>query len=161
MTRLVALALSALLLAGCASMNSAQPDAQSGVISSPDTAPRGLSVESFVLVDATDANTLAAAAAAAGEEWPSDALAVAQRFAGPQHGRYVSIEKVDEASERPNATTITVISGSFLDDSVWGVWNQLLLSRGPDGLWRIDEARRAWRCHRGHQTGFFGERWCL
>jgi len=86
---------------------------------------------------------------------------VAQRFVGPQHGRYVSIEKVDEASEFPRTTTITIVSGSYLDDSVWGVWDQLLLSRGSDGLWRIDEARRAWRCYRGHQTDSFGERRCL
>ena len=161
MTRGIAVALSVLLLTGCAARDNTEPEVSAGLLIDSDVAARDLPVESFVLVDAGDANSLAAAAAEAGEQWPSDALAVAQRFVGPQHGRYVNIEKVDEASEFPHATTVTIISGSYLDDSVWGVWDQLLLSRGPDGLWRIDEARRAWRCYRGHQTDSFGERWCL
>lgn len=138
---------SALVLAGCAAQ--------------VDVGPRDIPVESFELLDVKDANARATAAAAAGELWPLDALSVAERFVEWGGGRYVSIEKVDEPSESPKATTITIIRGGYLDDSIWGHWNQLFLSRQSDDTWRIDEARRAWRCYRAHQTDSFGERRCL
>jgi len=147
MKKLTVLAVSAVLLAGCAAHT--------------EIGPRDYAVDSFDLIDAEEMNSDVLAAAAAGEEWQLDALSVAQRFVKPIYGRYLSIEKVDEPSERPRTTTITIIRGSYLDDSVWGEWDQLLLSRQPEGAWLIDEARRAWRCYRGHQTESFGERWCL
>lgn len=151
----VTIVLSALLLAGCAAQRQEEPAPSRSID------PGDIPVESLVLVDVDDSNSAAATAAEAGEVWPLDALSVAERFVGEMSGRYLSIEKVDEPTESPKATTITIIRGGYLDDSVWGTWDQLTLSRQPDGTWRIDEARRAWRCYRGHQTDFFGERWCL
>ena len=153
----------ALLLAGCAAHEHTEA-VDPGVLlpwTYQGIAPRDVSVESFVLVDADEMNAAAAAATEAGEAWPLDPIEVARRFAEPWGGRYTSIEKSDEPSESPKATTVTVVRGGFLDDSVWGDWNQLLLLRRSDGTWHIDEARRAWRCYRGHQRESFGERWCL
>ena len=152
MKQLAFIALCALVLAGCTARSGLRPD---------DISPRDIPVESFVLVEVDEANSRVAAAVAAGEEWPFDALAVAESLVGSPGGRYASIERVDAPAEVPNATTITFIAGGYLDDSVWGDWNQVLLSRMADGTWRIDEARRAWNCYRGHQTESFGERWCL
>jgi len=161
MRLLILSALCALIFAGCAARGGGEPVDAAAPDGLAQVAPRDMPVESFVLVDVEDANSRTGAAAEAGEQWPFDALAVAQRFTGPDASRYLSIEKTDEMTESPNATTITLVSGGYLDDSVWGVWNQLLLSRGADGVWHIDEARRAWRCYRGHQTDSFGEQWCL
>ena len=152
-----------LLLVGCAARQGGAPEEPEidGLGVGQVMSPRDVPVGSYVLVDATEVNAEAAAAATSGEEWPRDPLEVAKRLTGPLTGRYVSIEKVDEPGERAGATTVTVIDGSFLDDSVWGVWNRLLLTRMDDGTWRITEARLAWRCYRGHQRDSFGERWCL
>jgi len=155
MRLLVAIALCAALLSGCAGSEEFRIPTPS------DADPRGLPVESYRLVAIDEMNSAVMAAAAAGEEWPRDPLMVAWRFLEGLDGRYASVERVDEQKEWPWHTTITVIRGAWLDDSVWGVWDQLLLSRQEDGSWLIDEARRAWRCYRGHQMELFGERWCL
>ena len=42
-----------------------------------------------------------------------------------------------------------------------GDWHRITLQRLPDGTWRLVEARRAFRCYRGHQQESFGERLCL
>jgi hypothetical protein len=126
--------------------------------------PRGardIPVESYMLADVEHVNAVVAGAAAADEEWVRDPVEVAERVVGNIHGRYYSVERVDEPSERPARTVVTVITGSYLDDSVWGTWNQVLLSRDDSGVWSVDEARRAWRCRRGHQRESFGERLCL
>lgn len=135
------------LLAGCAGQ--VQPG------------PRDIPVESYTLVDVEDVNARVADAAASGEEWVRDPLEVAERVVGDIFGRYCSIERVDELTERPASTVVTLITGWYLDDSVWGTWNQVLLSRDDAGVWTVDEARRAWRCHRAHQKESFGERLCL
>jgi hypothetical protein len=123
--------------------------------------PREIPVESYVLVDVEEANARVAGAAAAGEGWVRDPLAVAETVVGESFGRYYSVERVDERTERPRSTVVTLITGDYLDDSVWGTWNQILLSRDDAGVWSADEARRAWRCWRGHQRQSFGERLCL
>jgi hypothetical protein len=123
--------------------------------------PRDIPVESYVLVDVEGVNAEVALGAATGEEWVRDAIEVAKRVVGDIFGRYYSVERVDGPSERPTSTVVTVITGSYLDDSIWGTWNQVLLSRDETGVWSVVEARRAWRCHRAHQRESFGERLCI
>lgn len=147
MRRIALIMLTAVLLTSCAGR--------------VEPGPRDVPVESYVLVDVDDINARVRNAAAANEEWVRDPRAVAERFVRGVGGRYLSVERVDELTERPQSTTITIIRAKYLDDSVWGDWNQLLLSRASSGAWYVDEARRAWRCHRGHQTRAFGERLCL
>ncbi len=125
-----------------------------------EISPRDLPVESFVLVETADINARIVAAVESGDDWPFDPVSVAFEFLGSMEYRYVNIEKNDDI-ESPNNTIVTIIRGGLLDDSVWGTWDQLQLSRTPKGIWHVDEARRAWRCYRGHQKDSFGKRLCL
>lgn len=87
----------------------------------------------------------ASAAAARGAEPLEIALAVAGRFEGSvQH-----VIQVNEGSEAPSASRVTVLRDGLLDDSIRSERWEIALARTATGSWRITEARQAWRCRRG------------
>jgi len=124
-----------------------------------ETSPAGMPVESYVLVEPDEINSRIRAAVEAGQEWQLDPVAIAIKFLGTTNYRYLNIErKIDKNSA--SKAVVTVIRGALKDDSIWGNWEQLHMSRNEAGVWGIDEVRRAWRCYRRHQTKVFGERIC-
>ncbi len=117
-------------------------------------------VDSFVLVDVTERNSEIALAVAEGETWPLDPIDLVLWYLEFQSAPEVSISRKDGPGEAASTTTVTVIRDRLLDDSIRGIWDQLVLTRQPDGTWRIEEARRAYRCWRGFQQDAYGDLPC-
>ena len=117
-------------------------------------------VGSFVLVDVTERNAEVASAVAEGETWPSDPIDLVLWYLEFRDAPTISISREDAPGEVAGTTTVTVVRDRLLDDSVRGIWDQLVLTRQDDGTWRIEEARRAYRCRRGFQQDAFGDLPC-
>ena len=102
-------------------------------------------------------NRQLAAAASAGAIWPRDPLLVTREFVGGLGGRYLSFDKTEGPGE---SVIVTAIRDGLTDDKLAGEWVRLRLAprwRRPSGeapyqLWRVTEARRAWRCRRGAEV---------
>jgi hypothetical protein len=98
----------------------------------------------------------ASALAARGGAALDIALAIVGEFAGStQH-----IIQINEGSEAPSASRITVVRDGLLDDSVRGERWDIVLQRTGAGRWRIAEVKRAWRCWRGEPTDRFATSLC-
>jgi hypothetical protein len=98
----------------------------------------------------------ASALAARGGAALDIALAIVGEFAGStQH-----IIQINEGSEAPSASRITVVRDGLLDDSVGGERWDIVLQRTGAGRWRIAEVKRAWRCWRGEPTDRFATSLC-
>jgi hypothetical protein len=82
-------------------------------------------------------------------------LEIALRIAGAFEGSTQHIVQVNEGSEAPSGSRITVVRDGLLDDSVRGERWDIALERGTAGLWRIKEVKRAWRCRRGEPLDRF------
>jgi hypothetical protein len=102
-------------------------------------------------------NRQAREAAARGDAWPRDPILLTRQFSG-RHSERVGAWSMEGSGERPSRYRIVAISDGFLDDSVRGERLEVLLTRGPDEVWQIAEARTSVRCweDRGHQD-FSGE----
>jgi hypothetical protein len=124
---------------------------------------RDVPVESWAELEVDEFNSTVEAAVDSGQTWPKDPIDVVDRFIwGPIGGaNYTRLEKQDNRVEAPDSTVITLIRDRWADDSIRGDWHRISLYRLPDGTWRLSEARRAFRCYRGHQQGAYGERLCL
>ena len=150
------LLLAGLLLAGCSSAKAppaTPPEAQS---------TREVSVESWAMLEVDEFNAKVDAAVDSGETWPEDPIEVVEQFIWGRIGAYYTrLEKQDNRVEGADSTVITLIRDRHADDSVRGDWHRIALNRLQDGTWRLSEARRAFRCYRGHQQDTYGERLCL
>ena len=83
-------------------------------------------------------------------------LAVVGKFEGStQH-----IIQVNEGSESPTASRVTVLRDGLLDDSVRGDRWDITFARSANGAWTIREVKRAWRCRRGPQNDRFAATPC-
>jgi hypothetical protein len=132
--------LSVMLAATCSSAQSAEPS-----IRLTDIAVAGSQA-----VPSSDYREAAATAARGGT--PVDiALAIAGRFEGSaQH-----IIQLNEGSESPVSSHVTVLRDGLLDDSIRGQRWDITLERSASGPWRIRNVQLAWRCWRGADTGRF------
>lgn len=99
----------------------------------------------------------AASALAARGATPLDiALAVAGAFEGAtQH-----LIQVNEGSEAPTVSRVTVLREGLLDDSVRGERWDIALERNAAGQWQIREVKRAWRCWSGARASVFAATRC-
>jgi hypothetical protein len=98
----------------------------------------------------------ASALAASGSAALDIALAIAGEFSGStQH-----IIQVNEGSEAPTASRITVLTDGLLDDSVRGERWEIVLERIGASRWSIKEVKRGWRCRRGGATDRFASLPC-
>jgi hypothetical protein len=151
------------LLASCGSERAEEPaeaPAQDHAGAATPGEDGDVPIDSFVLVDVTERNARIAEAVADGETWPSDPIDLALWYLEFGGAPEMRISKTDAPGEAASTTTVTVIRDRLLDDSVRGIWDQLVLTRQPDGTWRIEEARRAYRCWRGFQLDAFGDLPC-
>ena len=84
------------------------------------------------------------------------ALAVVGTFEGAtQH-----ILQVNEGSEAPRASRVTVLRDGLLDDALRGERWDIALARSAAGVWRIEKVERTWRCRRGEHTDRFATTPC-
>jgi hypothetical protein len=87
-------------------------------------------------------------------------LDVALKIAGKFEGATQHIIQVNEGSESPSASRITILRDGLLDDSVRGERWDIALERTAEDGWNIKEVRRSWRCWRGEQTNRFASKLC-
>ena len=82
-------------------------------------------------------------------------LEIVLKIMGEFEGSTQHISQVNEGSETPSVTRITVVRDGLMDDSVRGERWDITLERTTASVWRIREVRRAWRCWRGEQLDRF------
>lgn len=87
-------------------------------------------------------------------------LDIVLAIVGAFEGSTQHIVLVNEASESPTASRVTVLRDGLLDDSVRGERWDIALARSAKGAWTIKEVKRAWRCWRGTQTDRFAATPC-
>lgn len=87
-------------------------------------------------------------------------LEIALAIVGPFEGATQHIIQVNQGSEAPTASRLTVMRDGLLDDSVRGERWEITLERTAAGGWKIGEVKRAWRCRRGAQTERFAAERC-
>jgi hypothetical protein len=136
-----------LLAAGCAV--SPRPDV--------DAVP----VESWERVGVDEFNARVEGAVADGAAWPASPLSVAlELLDGDAGARHVTVDQRRNRAEAADTTTVVIARDGLLDDSVRGDWHRIVLRRLPDWTWRVHEARRAFRCQRGHHLESYSSEWC-
>jgi uncharacterized protein len=87
-------------------------------------------------------------------------LDIALKIVGALEGSTQHIIQVNEGSEAPSASRITVLRDGLMDDSVRGVRWDIALEKTAANVWRIKEVKRAWRCWRGEQPDRFAAARC-
>jgi hypothetical protein len=87
-------------------------------------------------------------------------LDVVLKIVGPFEGSTQHIVQVNEGSEAPSVSRVTVVRDGLLDDSVRAERWDIRFERTPAGVWRIAEVRRAWLCRRGAQRDRFAATVC-
>jgi hypothetical protein len=87
-------------------------------------------------------------------------LAIALAIVGPFEGVTQHLIQVNQGSEAPTASRLTVVRDGLLDDSVRGERWEIALEKTAAGGWTISEVKRAWRCRRGAQTHSFAASRC-
>lgn len=117
-----------------------------------------LPVKSYALQKDVQAFNAELAAREPNEPWQNQALAVALRYlkdtSGTRLTRITSQVPAGEDPEEPSLVIITVVQDGFLDDSVRGEWNQLILKKDHKERWMLQSARKAFLCHRGSTQAF-------
>ena len=116
----------------------------------PPPPPAELPVLEMKPVDPAEYNAASALAARG-----SAALEIMLTIVGEFEGSTQHIIQVNEGSEAPSATRITVVRDGLMDDSVRGERWDITLERTTASVWRIREVRRVWRCWRGEQLDRF------
>ena len=109
-----------------------------------------LPVEDMNLVDPMKYKT--ASDVAAGGSAPLD---IVLKIVGEFEGSTQHILQVNEGSEAPSASRITVLRDGLLDDSVRGERWDIALEKTTTSVWSIKEVKRSWRCWRGEQMDRF------
>ncbi len=124
----------------------ARPAHRGHVVVSRDTLP----VESL--------NAAIAAGAAADQEWVRDPIQIALRDANAPPDAVA--ERSDfkltwkgDGGESPTSGELVLVEEGLKDDSVTGEWRHYLMSRQPDGSWRVAALYVAYRCARGPAAG--------
>ena len=90
-----------------------------------------------------------AAAAAAGEVWPSDPLLAALALVPLWDTAQLDVRRRDAAPEDARFSVVALEAGGFLDDSVAGYRRVAVLERLERGRWRVIATTDAIRCGRG------------
>ena len=90
-------------------------------------------------------------AIANGEEWPKASLLVALKLVGESCECSSRVIELRSKPESFDGATIIITDQGYLDDSVRGERYELVLERGPGGVWRVLKATNTWNCYRGHE----------
>jgi uncharacterized protein len=134
----------------CAKRPSAALPASTVGAASPPPSLADLPVVDMKLIDPVEYGP-ASDLAARGSTPLDIVLKIVREFEGStQH-----IIQVNEGSEAPSASRITVLRDGLLDDSVRGDRWDIALEKTTTGVWRIKAVKRSWRCWRGEQMDRF------
>jgi len=87
-------------------------------------------------------------------------LDIVLKIVGWLEGSRQQIIQMNEGSEAPSASRITVLRDGLLDDSVRGVRWDITLEKTTANVWSIKEVKRSWRCWRGEQMDRFATAFC-
>ena len=87
-------------------------------------------------------------------------LDIVLKIAGTFEGATQHIIQVNEGSEAPSASRITVLRDGLMDDSVRSERWDIALERTAASVWSIKEVRRSRRCWRGEQLNWFASKLC-
>jgi hypothetical protein len=105
--------------------------------------------ESWSNLDPDALNAQIELATEADESWVfSPLLITLHLFGHDQDTRSLVLKEQKNRGECADATTVLYIRDGFLDDSVRGEWREIKYHRQPDGTWRVEQARVAYRCWR-------------
>ena len=139
-----------LLIAGCAGPH---PSVEEGL---------DVKVESWESVDVSGLNARIEDGVAAGATWPRSPLRLTvELLVSDVDTRAIWLTEEGNRGEVADTTVVTAVRDGFLDDSVRGDWQRIVYHRLGDGTWRVHEARRAYRCWRGHHLSAFSSQLCL
>jgi hypothetical protein len=125
-----------ILCAMCAAAPAAGADRTSSALDAPVASAKLIPAERY---------QGAAASAAAG----ASALDIALQIAGEFEGTAQQLTQLNEGSEAPSATRVTVVRDGLPDDSIRAQRWDILLERAAGGGWTIREVKEAWLCWRG------------
>ncbi len=89
-------------------------------------------------------------AAKQGQSWVKDPIAVIRKY-NNWLGRSMLIF-INGDGERPSKYKITIISEGFLDDSLRGQRDEIIVARDQLNIWHLKSVKTSWRCwsRRGH-----------
>jgi hypothetical protein len=88
------------------------------------------------------------------------ALDIVLKIVGAFEGASQHIIQVNDSSELPSASRITVLRDGLMDDSVRSERWDIALAKTTVGVRRIEAVKRAWRCWRGGQINRFATVLC-
>ena len=96
--------------------------------------------------------------------WQVSPLPLALRYLnGANGGNFTQITRKfppSSGKEFSDTEIITTIQTGYLDDSVAGEWVELTFKQNPQGIWLIEEAKRAFLCQRNRNTDRFQQDFC-
>jgi len=107
-------------------------------------------ISSSKFVDVTEFNKKIDVAAKQGKQWVKDPISVIRKYSyWPGRTALVFIRS---EGERPSEYTITIITDGFLDDSVRGQRDEIIVIRDAYKIWHLKSVKSTWRCwsDRGH-----------
>lgn len=140
-------------VAGCAG---SKPSVKEGPPPPVSAIPAGFAetpmMRSSKSVEPATFNVEIGAAARRSESWVEDPGLVALYLSKAAEAPRVRLYRLDNRSEAPDSSTVTVIMDRLLDDSVSGIWTQYRLARAEDGSWRVAGVRQAYKAYRGEDT---------
>ena len=87
-------------------------------------------------------------------------LDIVLKIVGAFEGSTQHIIQVNEGSEAPTVSNITVLRDGLMDDSIRGVRWDIALEKNTAGVWSIKDVKRSWRCWRGEQKDRFAASAC-
>jgi hypothetical protein len=112
--------------------------------------------------DIAATNKMISEAAAKNEAWTKSAEQVALKIAGEfseTSERAINV-KADSA-EDPDRLTITVTDDGYLDDSVRGMKQIMIMERDRYGVWKLTSYSKGWRCWSGRGHDDYSAKPCL
>lgn len=114
--------------------------------------------ESWKQLEVRPLNNLIEEAVAARSDWPISPLEIAIRLTGGDaEVRELVIWEKKNRGEGADQVTVACVRDGLLDDSVRGVWHEIVLLHQPDSTWRVGSAKAAYRCWRSSDSVAFGD----
>ena len=109
-----------------------------------------IKVSSWKSVNVAKFNKKIDIAAKQGAQWVKDPISVTRKYSyWPGRTALIFIKG---SGERPSEYKITIIADGFLDDSVRGQRDEIIVIRNQFKIWYLKSVKKAWRCwsDRGH-----------
>lgn len=94
------------------------------------------------------------------QSWVSDPNMIILMLEGPEaNAPFVQLTRVDDRSEDPRNSTVTILVDGIPDDQLAAMWTEFRLAHDGE-RWRIVGVRRALRCRRSANPNSFQSELC-